>query len=289
MKETIFDLIKEATWSNKIARLITSLSAGASITGITMQTWKFDYSEYFDWKCILLVCFSIFSIRVLWICAKNLEETKVAKRPTYTAHKLIKNVKDIVKLINKFINEEIKQEEVLAELCNKLRDCMDKLTNSHCCVSIKLIEGGDDGNFTMPLSTVLNQRVRNVARDSKHYDRDSEPYKKAIHLISSNTAYETIIGKLQSKKQVAFYRNNDVSTKTDYLTSSPYEDDEIPYRSELVFGILKQADADSVVLKGFICIDSEEVDAFKSDQIMLDLTEMIADSLYWILTFTSNK
>jgi hypothetical protein len=283
--KAILQLILDAFWSDSIGKLFTFLSIIASITGYSFKDVPKDgYCKYLNWDNIFTAVLLCITCRVLWLCAKKLEESKVSKDSTYTAQKLIKSVKNIILLINKLVNNEIEQAEVLAELCNKLRDCMDKLTESQCCVSIKLIEGREDGNFSMSISELSNQRVRNVARDNNHFSRDTQSYKSCDHLISMNTAYETIIGKLQ-KKKLAFYRNNDVSSNTDYITSSPYEEEGIPYKSELVFGILKQVGKDNVTLKGFICIDSNKKDAFGNNQIALDLTEFIADSLFWILTF----
>jgi len=164
---------------------------------------------------------------------------------------------------------------------------MDRLTGSHCCVSIKLIEGHNDGNYEMTITELNNQKVRNIARDNNHMNRDSEAYKTTNHYISENTAFSTIVGKLRQNKNT-FYRNNNVNSNTDYITSSPYEEGELPYKSELVFAIIKKLENGNFNLKGFICIDSDKENAFNDNTLFVDLTDFIADSLFWIITYRDN-
>lgn len=219
-------------------------------------------------------------IRIIYVSTNIIKEYEFSQSSTYTPAKLIKNIKEIVLTCNDFSTRVKTRETCLAELCNKLRDCFNKLTDSNCCVSIKIIEDTHDGRYEMSIEELNRKKVKNIARDNNHGSRDSEEYKNKDHYIRENTAYLTILGKLNQTQ--IFYRCNDVSRDNDYLTSSPYEDDTIPYKSELVFPILEKQ-SDQYNFKGFICVDSDKKNAFGKDTLYLDLTNIVADSLFLIL------
>lgn len=287
MWKNIKQLFIDAFWADKLGKFIAFLSIVASISGITLKEVlgdKIDSIKYVDWSDTISLGLLIGFIRIVWICAKRLKESEFVRQSAYTPTKMMKHIKEIGSLNNDLITKQKSQEDVIAEICNKLRDCIERLTASRCCVSIKLIEGRYDGTFVMNYPELTNQKVRNIARDNNHRSRDTEDYKKTEHFIHSNTAFFTIIGKLGKDKR-AFYRNNFVKTDTDYLTTSPYDDGAIPYESELVFAIIKKLECNKYNLKGFLCIDSDTKDAFQRDNLILDLVEMIADSLFWIITY----
>jgi len=287
MWQNIKQLYYDAFWADKLGKLIGFLSLIAPISGITLKELfkdNYDVFQKLDWSDTISLGLIIILIRMTWICAKRLQESEFVKQSAYTPTKMMRHIREIIVLNNSLITRDRQQEDVLAELCNKLRDCMDKLTESRCCVSIKLIEGHEDGDYVMTFQELNNQKVRNIARDNNHRSRDTDTYKNTEHFISANTAFFTITAKIQ-KGQRTFYRNNYVRKDTDYQTSSPYEDGTVPYESELVFPIIKRLDNDQINLKGYLCVDSDTENAFKKDSLILDLMDTVADSLFWIITY----
>lgn len=199
-----------------------------------------------------------------------------------------KNIKELMSNCDKLIINKSSQSDTLASLCNKLRDIVDKLTNTRCCVSIKLIEGNEDRSFTMSVDEIINHKVHNVARDNNHGSRDSEDYRTTDHYIRANTAFSTIVGTLEQKPK-RFYLNNKVDPSNSYETSSPYKNNEnglmsIPYKSEVVFPIMDKLDNNKYEFIGFLCIDSETEHAFENDNPTFEVAAMVANSLFWILT-----
>lgn len=287
MWENIKQLYYDAFWADKLGKLIGSLSIIASVSGVTLKELfgnNYEVLRQLDRSDTISLGLLIVLLRITWICAKRLQESEFVRQSAYTPAKMMRHVKEIIVLNNSLITRDKQQEDVLAELCNRLRDCMDRLTESRCCVSVKLIEGHDDGDYVMTFQDLNKQKVRNIARDNNHRSRDTDNYKNTEHFISANTAFFTITSKIQ-KGQKTFYRNNYVKKDTDYQTSSPYENGEVPYESELVFAIIKKLDNGQINVKGFLCVDSDTENAFKKDALILDLMETVADSLFWIITY----
>jgi hypothetical protein len=289
-KTKIIQVISNIFWTNITSKIFTCLSVIASVTGFTLKDLMSDeYKNYIpDTKYILAAIVIAIFARMFWLLVHNTPEPKAVTKREPSASTLMGHVKDLVFILNTLPNGSEEKGVVLAELCNKLRDCMDWITGSSCCVSIKLITGHEDGNFNMPPSELPKCNVCNVARDCNHLSRDSKDYKNIEHIIASNTAYSTVVGKLYANEQ-AFYRNNDVNADTDYMTTSPYKKHEVPYKSELVYGIVKKYSKSQVAFKGFLCIDSNKRNAFRNDKLILNLAAAIADSLFWILTFSDEK
>ena len=107
----------------------------------------------------------------------------------------------------------------LSKFCDVVKAIFDRLSESNCCVSIKVpvsnyLENGE-------WNSIL---VKNVARDKKHIlERDTDEYKAAHHDVLGNTAYSRVISlvlKESSKPHV--YLNNDVDPVKDpnYATTS---------------------------------------------------------------------
>lgn len=179
-------------------------------------------------------------------CSENWGTQFLWKRTIYPV-KLIRKIKDISTIINQHNAQEKTVVETLDSICNKLREIFDKLTDSSCCVSVKIIEGPKNGDFDKPISEILNFKVHNIAHDNHHKSRrETEDYNNTEHFIRENTAFFTVVGKL-GKSGKLFYLNNDVNISNGYTTSSPYKDENgnstnPPYKSELVFPIYKIKD-----------------------------------------------
>lgn len=174
----------------------------------------------------------------------------------------------------------------LSKFCDVVKSIFDRLSDSNCCVSIKV-----------PVSNYLESgewnsiHVKNVARDKRHIlERDTDEYKATNHDILGNTAYSRVISlvlKESSKPHV--YLNNDVDPLKDpnYATTSPENNERkaIPYKSELVVPIVptKYGKLSEVMFGGFLCIDSDKRDAFDAEHYDVPMTQGLADGLYILM------
>lgn len=289
-------LFKEAVWVSFWARIYSIasvLAVAASIMGITLKDYKessliryvllFFKKNFSIVACIIL---TIFCIRLIIVSARLLKEKHLSNDTAYTPVKLVKQLKNICTSLNSLIIGDNTRASTLAEICNRLREIFDKLTDSRCCVSIKLIESDTDIIEEMTISQIMNLSVKSIARDNNHYSRDTRTYQNTVHYIRDNTAYSTIVSKLT--KKVAFYLNNDVNIENSYCTSSPYTDENgesinPPYKSELVFPIMKDKSNNKYTFIGFLCIDSEKENSFKKYDVGFEIASMYAENLYWII------
>lgn len=285
----IWNLILDSIWQTKLSKFIGSIAVLASISGYTLKEIFKDSTEFewLNWSYTLCIGLLILLFRILYVAAREINEASFTKLASYTPLKMTKGIKEMMANCDNVITENLTPEDALVSLCNKLRDIVDKLTSTRCCVSVKLIEGNEDGSFTMKVGEIINHKVHNVARDNNHGVRDSEAYRSTNHYIRANTAFSTIVGTLETKPK-RFYLNNNVDSSNSYETSSPYPDDEngkidIPYKSELVFPIMDKAENGNYVFIGFLCIDSEAENAFDKDSPSLQIASMVANSLFWIL------
>lgn len=284
----MWNLILDSIWHTKLSKCIGA-AVVSSISGYTLKE-IFKNSTFFDWlNWSYTVCIGILIllIRILFVAACEINRAKFSRSASYTPLKMTRSIKDLMANCDKVITENLKPEDALIIICNKLRDIFDKLTNTRCCVSVKLIEGNDSGSFTMKVDEIINHKVHNIARDNNHLSRDTEAYHNANHYIRANTAFSTIVGTLDKKPQ-RYYLNNNVDSSNSYETSSPYPDGEngltdIPYKSELVLPIMDKIDQESYVFIGFLCIDSETESAFDKDSPSLEIASMVTNSLFWIL------
>lgn len=279
----------DSVWRTGISKIIGCLAIIATISGYTLKEIFTDSTifDWLNWSYTVCIGLLILLFRILYVAAREINAAKFSKSASYTPLKMSKNVKELMANFDNVITGHINPEDALAILCNGLREIVNKLTNTRCCVSIKLIEGNEDGSFTMRVEDIINHKVHNVARDNNHGARDTEEYRQTEHIIRANTAFSTIVGAL-GKRNKRYYLNNNVDPSNSYVTSSPYPDDgngiiEIPYKSELVFPIMHKAENESYEFIGFLCIDSETKDAFEKENPSLEIVSMVANSLFWIL------
>lgn len=218
---------------------------------------------------------------------------------------LIRNIKRWVKtyyLDNAFgdgllllnsVNEEINSfktgqqsiNNALKCICNETKQYYDKRLGAVCGVSIKLPKN--------PEADLEELTVENVARDDYTAKvRDTEAYKKQIHSVFGNTAYMSIITRLNRKPTKAYYINNDIENDNTYENTSQdaYPDKKYPYVSEFVFPIRSltrneqpHSRVQSSDITGFFCIDCEEKNKFVDDKYSVSLMKNIADGLYRIV------
>lgn len=293
---TFLELLKESLWtksSSRIVSFISFLATIASITGLSIQSmfsWEWIKNINNTWWWIIIV-FSILLItgRIVWIAAKRVEESNLSAKGIYTPSKLVKKISEIQRSINTFFAGKKDVGDVMDDICDRLREIFDKTTNSNCCVSIKIIEGGENGDFTVTLTELVNKKVRNIAHDSHNKSRrETSEYNHTEHFIRDNTAYVSIVSRL-NKTGKKFYLNNDVDIANGYMSSSPYYDENgnitnPPYKSELVLPILElETQKTDFSFIGFLCIDSVEKGTFNKDDIGFELASMYANCLYGIL------
>lgn len=282
-------LILDSIWNSTVSKLVGLATVVATISGFTLKE-LFENYHIFDWlNWSYTVCLSLLILicRILWVASTEIASSCYSNSSSFTHVKMAKIIRELINNNDNLIIEEGKPSDTLAILCNKMRECFDKMTNSHCCVSIKLIEGNEDGSFEMTLEEISNHRVHNVARDNNHNSRDTEDYKNAEHYIRENTAFSTIIGSLRNPKR-RFYINNRVELSNSYITTSPYPTEDgniqIPYKSELVFPIMRVLESNRFSFVGFLCIDSDIEMAFKTEGPGIEICKMMAHSLFWIFT-----
>lgn len=161
--------------------------------------------------------------------------------------------------------------------CDTLKIIFDRKTKANCCVSIKVPITDDDRLETL--------EVKNLCRDTHHKNRDTTQYSSIKHSIIGNTPYLKIVNKLLkgNQKHLA-YINNNIENTSDYDNTSKecYNDGILPYKSELVYPIvpIKGNRANSLKLKGFICIDCNQKNKFDEDRYDIPMVQGIADGIY---------
>lgn len=283
-----WNLAKKAFF-NKIYGIIGFLSILSTITGYNIQHLITDISNpWFDnyhvgGLCLILTL-SIIFIRYGYVATKELYDSTALSDSNLTPVKFAKQLKQIIYITNKLIDAQLEEKEenkALSDLCDQIKSIFDKITKSNCCVSLKLLSHID---IDKPLTKeeIVNLEVINLVRDRNHSARDTENYKNSHHIIRDNTAFNAAISQLDKAKQ--FYLNNNVDLNNGYITTSPFnEDEELPYRSELVFPIVEHLKTNSFLLRGFLCIDSDHPNTFRTKNIEIELCELFANSLFSII------
>lgn len=174
---------------------------------------------------------------------------------------------------------------LLQKFCNKSKYLFDKVSNTHCCVSIKVVL---EDAHTNTVKDLVNRRVNNLLHDDSHQDRHSEHYKDTEHIISANTAFNNVVNNIYKKKH--YFIGKNLRDDENYLTSSAacaelegktYNQD-LPYGSELVYPIFKRISNSNnqLCLRGFLCIDSESNEGFNSDGMEVLLARILSNGLY---------
>lgn len=188
-------------------------------------------------------------------------------------------IQDVHNIVREFENDKNNRDEYLKRFCNLTKQYFEKLTKKDCSVSIKLPK----------VTTSLEElEVVNVCRDNKSTCRDTEEYKAQRHLVMQNTAYSTIIARLTKGKRNSIYINNCIDDSTYESTSTPaYDEEKLPYKSEMVAAIrkypLSNTIGKSTELRGFLCIDSKNINTFSNDRYYLCVMNLLSDSLYRIV------
>lgn len=178
--------------------------------------------------------------------------------------------------------KEIKDQDfmnALVTFCETLKKIFDKKTKGDCCVSIKVPAGVFDSLETWQL--------RNLCRDSKHNNRDTQVYDNTEHTVIGNTPYTVIVSKLLDNRhrQKPFYLNNDIENSKDYMnTSKQVYEKGLPYKSELVYAIVPiKKDEKSSDLVGFLCIDCDKKNVFDDNRYDIPMIEGVVDGIYDII------
>lgn len=285
-----YTLIKRAFF-NKIYGFIGFLSIVSTITGYNIQHLiKHISNPWFDNYHVggycLIITISILFIRYGYVATKELYDSKALSDSNLTPVKFVKQLKQVIYHTNQLIDaqlEDREQDKALSDLCDQIKFIFDKITKSNCCVSIKLLSHTD---IDKPLTKeeIVNLEVINLVRDRNHSARDTEIYKETHHIIRENTAFNAAISQLNKTKQ--FYLNNNVDLNNGYITTSPLqnpEEEELPYRSELVFPIVEHSITNSFLLRGFLCIDSDQLNSFRTKNIEIEICELLSHSLFRII------
>ena len=177
----------------------------------------------------------------------------------------------------------------LQMFCNKSKKLFDKISNSHCCVSIKVAL---KEQRTETVRDLANLPVRNLMHDDTHKDRHSDEYNKVEHIVSENTAFISSINRLNDKMPAFIGKN--LRSDDNYQTSSAkcsQEDGlaynkELPYDSELVYPIFEWSTNGSkkeIEFRGFLCIDCEAAVGFDKSGIEVNYAKILSDGLFALI------
>lgn len=198
---------------------------------------------------------------------------------------MLDHLKGLIIEYDQFISHEIEKEKLIGDICNILKICASKTTNSQCSVSIKVIVDSKDSSSILTREGIIGKKVENLARDSDHGSRDTEDYKNTAHWISSNSAFSGTVGTFEDKKPKSFYLNNKIDPYNGYNTTTPFIDEEgLPYKSEMVFPIFRVLNKNCYDFQGFLCIDSEQEQAFSKNNSLMKAAEIATDILYIVLS-----
>lgn len=163
-----------------------------------------------------------------------------------------------------FCNDNVDFIKYLESICNNAKKVFDKLTSTSTSISIKIVTNDQDAIIST--TAFENLPVKNICRDSKSRNRDTDLYKSQNHTLMGNTAYSYLITNLtKNRTSRLYYVNNNIKSSKDYLNSSTdaYANGVLPYNSEIVCPIyVKKSKEENFNMYGFLCIDSPQTNAF---------------------------
>ncbi len=294
------DLLNKS-FCNKLYGFISIFGLLCTIFGFTLQ----DIIESIPEKIInvniyalialCITCLFVF-FRLAYVAINEINNYKKFSTNSYNTTKLIVQLKKVINETNILIDSSTQDtriiNKILISVCDNIKLIFDKLTNSNCSVSIKVISADLEQNHLLSKEQIVNCEVVNIVRDRFHTERDTDDYKNAKHIIRDNTAFNSIISKLGKVKN--FYRNNHVDLNNGYITTSPlqeYDEDtpKLPYKSELVYPIVKIIEGDTSDIKGFLCIDSDKFDSFNTKDIDNELAELFSSTFHNIIPRIMNN
>lgn len=284
-------------WPLKFGAIITWI---ATITSIASPFLSNEWlSKIIPWlqsnkEIIILIVVAIISARYLYLLNNEIKKLEIQLHDKNIWGEAIKSLKEAYSHIHFMRKDEIISDETfmngMIDFCDTLHDFYNGKTKAKCCISIKVpikkVELDDESQLST-LSFV------NLCRDSHHPMRDNPKYKSTIHTVIGNSAYNAVINNIlkdyrnnPTGKKTIGYVNNNIPEDNHYKTTSPYDENNIPYKSELVFPLIpiKASESKKYVLVGFICIDCDDIDKFKNIQeYEAPMIEGVADGLYDII------
>jgi hypothetical protein len=168
--------------------------------------------------------------------------------------------------------------------CNGLKEIYDKILKSETCVSIKVP--------IRDMGVQEHTTLMNLTRDVKHNSRDTQQYKDIKHTIIGNTSFSYCFSEVINNSKEKAYINNNVNKTENYNNTSRecYNNGILPYNSELVYPIVPilNESKNNSICHGFICIDSEKQNAFKS-KYDVAILEGVADGIYDLISERNNS
>ncbi|OQP59128.1 hypothetical protein A3860_38835 [Niastella vici] len=177
--------------------------------------------------------------------------------------------------------EEIMQD--ITTLCNMLQVVFAKKTRSNCTVLIKV------PILSCPVSP--DSELKILCIDYKHQLlRDTNEYLKLKHTVIGNTAFQFIVGNVLNNNAQFYYLNNNIPETRNYHTTyrPEYQNQKLPYKSELVYPVIPLATESSstenekITIWGFICIESDRKNSFL-DEYDVSIIAAVADSLFEVI------
>lgn len=273
--------------SNWIVQIVASIGLICTVTCIPVFDWPICVwmKEHIGVRLCLEVFFFSYLLYLIGYVMVQFYNLSKEKGRKVTVEKLTEFLSNCLEEINKAKNSESEKEMGvhIVEFINRVKRLYDLLTDSHCCVSLKLAVEDVPSNNKRELPIL---RVKNVLRDQSHVERDTAEYKSKIHNVSENTAYFITISRIRKKWR--YYVCNDIeSMGQNYLSSSYgcYQETGLPYSSEIVYAIINKSNdfAGEDVFRGFLCIDSDKKNAFKDELHAAEYAHILSDALFWLI------
>lgn len=231
----------------------------------------------------------ILLLRIIWVSIGRyksvLMNMSLKTDPTRLSHYLYDCISEINKA--KEVDSPEDRSYRLRSFCNKTKILFDKISGSHCCVSIKVAY---EEKYVERVTELFTMKVSNMICDDLSADRHIQDYDEIEHFISRNTAFINIINRLE-KSNLPFYVGKNLRTDDNYQTSSSlcaekegkiYNRD-LPYDSEIVSPIYEKLDNNKFIFRGFLCVDCEAAEGFNAKGIEVQYMKILSDCLYALI------
>lgn len=179
------------------------------------------------------------------------------------------------------------------KLCSNLAQALSLITGCKCNVAIKILAKEEDDDGKNKLQTVTFCRSHDLYRNS---DDNSEK-----HWLDKNTDFLEIFKKMKSTKEKHFlsnllpFRYGYLNTSFDVYGEQPdnnilfrYWRWPLPYKSTIVVPICPSDESTQSALRGFLCVDSPNIGAFKKNYD-ISLLRGVADGLFNVINKLNNN
>lgn len=267
------------------------LGLGASIAGL-ITFYRDSYKDLNDqgkYAVLFLGFFSLYFMLINWIQTKTTRKHNGYKEVFEKLNIGFGRIHAIDRLT--LLEPERTRTEIMNQLlplCDSISDAFEKVKGHNVRVSIKVLSMSS-GRNKVPT-------VRTIRRDSRASASSSlEQADSKDHLVSDNSAFDSIYRSIGKSSEGVFYINNQLPFSFNYKNSRLEGNGPIPmwkfikrhrtwnleYKSTLVvpiYPLLKNQD-ETPKLMGFLCVDSPNYLVF-NEKYDVEILKGIADALY---------